>query len=115
MNQTKAGCRIWRGPELDGIQEPFQVLETTPRTQFASMTLGPGEVSGEFGNEHAGSDQWLIVLDGTGEVASSRGAEKIGKGDVVLIRAPEPHQFKATGASPLRTITFYGPVAYPDD
>ena len=104
--------RIWRGSELRERSDPFTVLETTQRTQFAFMTLQPGGESGEFGNEHGGSDQWLLVLEGEGEAVGESGTQKIAPGDLVLIPAPEEHQFKCTGSAPLKTITFYGPPSY---
>jgi mannose-6-phosphate isomerase-like protein (cupin superfamily) len=107
--------RFWRAGDLAAGEESFKVLATTAKTQFATMVLRPGETSGEFGNEHAQADQWLVVLEGDGEAVAESGNQKIGPGDVVLIPAPEKHQFKCTGASVLKTITFYGPVAYPDE
>jgi len=107
--------QIWRDKELRERNDSFKVLKTTERTQFAVMTLQPGEESGEFGNEHAGSDQWLLVLEGEGEATSESGTEKIQTGDLVLIPAPEKHQFKGAGSKPLKTITFYGPPAYERD
>jgi mannose-6-phosphate isomerase-like protein (cupin superfamily) len=105
--------RLWRGSELREAKDSFKVRETTEKTQFATMALKPGETSGEFGNEHGEADQWLIVLGGKGEAVGESGAEQIGPGDIVLVPAPEKHQFKCTGDEPLRTITFYGPPGYP--
>lgn len=79
------------------------------------MVLGPGQVSGEFGNDHSHADQWLVVIEGKGEVKSGDGVESVGPGDVVLIPAPEKHQIRGIGEGPMKSVTFYGPVAYPDD
>jgi mannose-6-phosphate isomerase-like protein (cupin superfamily) len=62
---------------------------------------------------HEESDQWLVVLTGHGEAISESGTQKISPGDVVLIPAPEKHQFKCTGDEILKMITFYGPPGYP--
>jgi mannose-6-phosphate isomerase-like protein (cupin superfamily) len=105
--------RTWKADDLREANQSFKVLHTTEKTQFATMTLAAGETSGEFGNEHADSDQWLVVLAGRGEAIGEPGKEEIGPGDVVLIPAPEKHQFRCTGPEPLRTLTFYGPPGYP--
>ena len=106
---------FWARDELQQSQDSFKVLATTEKSQFATMTLKPGDTSGEFGNEHAQADQWLVVLEGEGEAIAESGTQRIATGDVVLIPAPEKHQFKCTGAATLKTITFYGPVAYPEE
>ncbi|HWA82163.1 MAG TPA: cupin domain-containing protein [Fimbriimonadaceae bacterium] len=102
---------VWRSRDLLAKDEFFEVVKTTPRSQFATMVLQPGQVSGELGNEHPDSDQWLIVVEGSGELVTDAGVQPIGQGDVVLVPAPENHQFRAKDEV-LRTITFYGPPAY---
>lgn len=104
--------RIWSRAELEGVEEEFKILDTTERSQFGVMVLQPGDTSGEFGNEHADADQWLVVLSGEGEAVGESGTEKIVSGDVVVVPAPEKHQFRCTGREPLRTITFYAPPGY---
>jgi mannose-6-phosphate isomerase-like protein (cupin superfamily) len=103
---------LWRSEQLEKSEKAFEVLHTTEKSQFATMVLNPGETSGEFGNEHAESDQWLVVLSGHGEAKAESGTEKIGPGNVILIPAPEKHQFRCTGKEPLKAITFYGPPGY---
>jgi mannose-6-phosphate isomerase-like protein (cupin superfamily) len=104
--------RHWRASDLAQHAEKFEVLETTAKSQLATMCLDPSESSGEFGNEHAHADQWLVVIEGEGEAVGEDGARTIGPGDVVLVPAPEKHQFRCTGNRPLRAITFYGPPGY---
>lgn len=103
---------LWHRKDLENSDKTFEVRFTTEKSQFATMVLQPGETSGEFGNEHAEADQWLYVLSGSGEAIGESGTEKIGPGDLIVIPAPEKHQFKCTGDSPLKTITFYGPPGY---
>jgi mannose-6-phosphate isomerase-like protein (cupin superfamily) len=104
--------KVWTQADLNSANESFQVRHTTARSQFATMVLSPGETSGEFGNEHGGADQWLYVLSGVGEAKGESGVQSIGPGDLVLIPAPEKHQFRCTGDAELRTITFYAPPGY---
>ena len=90
----------------------FRIVATTDRVQTATMTLDPGEVSGAYGNEHAGSTQVLVVLEG--EVAGAIGERKVHlrEGESVIVRRGELHQFR--NDSPDRVITFnvYVPPAY---
>ena len=107
--------RVWKSQALKALTDSFSVLATTERTQFAVMVLQAGETSGEYGNEHADSDQWLLVLEGNGEVLTEEGKKDVATGDIVLVPAPEKHRFKCTGSSPLRTVSIYGPPAYDTD
>lgn len=104
--------KSWKAKDLQSKEVEFEVLAGTELSQFASMALKPGDTSGEFGNEHADSDQWLVVLEGSGEAKGESETTKISAGDIVLIPAPENHQIKNTGKSVLKTISFYAPVAY---
>lgn len=106
--------KVWKATELRASNESFEVRHTTSKSQFATMILNPGEASGEFGNEHDQADQWLVVLEGEGEVRGESGTQTIAAGDVVLVPAPEEHQFRCTGDQALRTITFYAPPGYPE-
>jgi len=104
--------RLWEGGDLAKKEVAFEVVASTDLSQFAVMALQSGETSGDFGNEHAGSDQWLIVLEGHGEAKGESETHKIGPGDVVLVPAPEKHQFRNTGKTILKTVSFYAPIAY---
>lgn len=56
----------------------------------------------------------MVVLSGHG-IGRGEGLEQeLSEGDVVLVPAGEKHQFQG-GEGGLKTITFYGPVAYPDE
>lgn len=87
----------------------FRVLQTTDDAQLAVMKLDEGQVSGEFGNEHPGSEQWLFVLEGDGQVKIGEHTSALAVGDLVLIPKGAPHQV----IGPNRTLSFYAPPAYP--
>jgi mannose-6-phosphate isomerase-like protein (cupin superfamily) len=99
----------------------FDVLLSTRSLQAAKMTLRPGAVSdSEPSNEHPHSEQWLFVIDGTGEVLigkrrSSLRRIKITRNSLLLIEKGELHQIQNTGRQSLSAITFYAPPAYDDD
>lgn len=106
--------RLWRQREILSKNDFFEVIETTGKTQFATMVLQKDQSSGDFGNDHPQADQWVVVLEGEGQAVWEDGSQAIGPGDVVLVAAPEKHQFKCTGGT-LKTITFYGPPGYPEE
>jgi mannose-6-phosphate isomerase-like protein (cupin superfamily) len=91
----------------------FKILETTRRSQTATMTLDPGESSSEKPNTHPESDQVLIVLQGnlTAEISGSRREMK--KGDAVTVPAGTPHKFTNGGSERAVTFSVYSPPAYP--
>lgn len=90
----------------------FEVLAATPRCQLASMVLQPGEVSGEYGNEHPESDQILYVVEGQATAIVNEKEVTLREDDAIVIEAGENHQIRAQGEGPLRTLNFYSPPAY---
>jgi mannose-6-phosphate isomerase-like protein (cupin superfamily) len=90
----------------------FKILETTRRSQTATMTLDPGESSSKRPNTHPESDQVLIVLEGklTAEISGKRSEMK--KGDAVTVPAGTPHKFTNAGGECAVTFSVYSPPAY---
>jgi mannose-6-phosphate isomerase-like protein (cupin superfamily) len=90
----------------------FKILETTRRSQTASMTLEPGESSSEKLNTHRQSDQVLIVLEGkvTAEISDKRA--EMQNGDAVTVLAGTPHKFTNAGSERAVTFSVYSPPAY---
>ncbi|GEP45611.1 cupin domain-containing protein [Brevifollis gellanilyticus] len=92
--------------------EDFHLLETTGRTQSATMTLKPGEASSDQLEVHPHSDQVLLVLEG--EVVAEVDGERqvMQKGDCITIPADVRHRFINEGHETVFTFTVYGPPAY---
>jgi mannose-6-phosphate isomerase-like protein (cupin superfamily) len=98
----------------------FDVIFATRQAQAAMMTLAPKGVSDEeISNEHPRSEQWLLVLAGTGTAiirsAGTQTAVTLKRGSLLTIEKGELHQIRNTGRQRLRTINFYVPPAYTKD
>lgn len=104
--------KVLRDTELSRRNAEFEVVVQTPRCQLALMVLQPGESSGEYGNEHAGSDQLMVVVEGQANVTVEGQEVQLKEDDVVLIAAGEKHQVRCAGHGVLRTLNFYSPPGY---
>lgn len=95
--------------------EEFHLLETTGRTQTASMRLGPGASTSDEPNIHPHSDQIVLVLEGEllAEVGDERSALR--KDECLVVPAGMPHRFSNEGQEVAFAFTVYGPPAYPTD
>ena len=109
---------IWEVPtsmktvNVHRARKGFKVLQTLKKSQSAVMTLRPGQWSGAMGNEHPGSEQTLLVLEG--EVVAEIGDERkvLRKGDVVIVPLKAPHRFGNESDSAAITFNVYAPPAY---
>lgn len=90
----------------------FARLAGTPRSQAATLVLGPGEATGGPDNTHDHSDQWLFVLSGRGRATVAGTDLDLAPGSLVLIEAGEPHRIANAGQEPLRTLSVYAPPAF---
>ncbi len=90
----------------------FSVVLGTDRAQAATMTLRPGQTTGDAENVHAGSDQWLFVVSGQGEATVAGGRVALTKHTLLVIQAGEPHEIRNTGDAPLETLNVYTPPEY---
>lgn len=90
----------------------FHLLETTLRSQAATMVIGPGESVGGPRNEHEKSDQWLYVLAGSGTAIVEGEPQHLRPGTLVLIEAGEHHEIVNDGAGTLETLNIYAPAEY---
>src|SRR5688500_16802089 len=96
-----------------GHRESFRVLAQSRAVQAAVMTLAPGEDTGEPENEHADSEQWLLVLSGPGRAKVGRRTVALKAGSLLVVEKGEIHQVKNPGRkAPLVTLNFYAPPAY---
>jgi mannose-6-phosphate isomerase-like protein (cupin superfamily) len=96
-----------------GKRDFFKVLADGFSSQVAIMTLKPGQSSSdEVTDEHPGSEQWLLVMSGSGRARVGDGRLSLKEGSLLLIEKEEAHQISNTGKKPLVTLNFYAPAAY---
>lgn len=90
----------------------FEVLSTTDRSQVAMMRLSAGQDTGEA-EDHPGSDQVLLVLEGevTGTIGDTEVVVKAGQ--FVVVPAGVKHQFRNEGKGEAVTFNVYAPAVYP--
>jgi mannose-6-phosphate isomerase-like protein (cupin superfamily) len=97
---------------MQKVDHGFKVLENGAAVQTAVMYLEPGEESGPLGNEHAGSEQVLLVFEGAVEAEVGDTKFQMMAGDSTIVPKDAPHRF--TNRAQERAITFnvYTPKAY---
>jgi len=89
-----------------------QVLFTGPKSQLVVMNIPPGA---DIGAEtHKYTEQTLFFLSGTGEGELNGKKFLIGPGSVVVVTAGTEHNFRNTGATPLKIYTVYAPQNHID-
>jgi len=95
--------------------DEFHLLETTGRTQTASLRLGSGASTSDEPNVHPHSDQIVLVLEG--ELRAEVGDEQtlLRKDQCIIVPAGMPHRFSNEGQEVAFAFTVYGPPAYPTD
>ncbi len=94
------------------LGEGFRIAFQARDVQLAEMVIAPGEGEGGPDNRHAGADQWLYVISGTGRAKVERRYCALKAGTLLLIERGERHQIRNTGRSLLRTLNIYHPPAY---
>ncbi len=104
--------KLIRQVDVEKLNEMFVLLAGTDRSQIACMVLQQDEESGEYGSEHADSDQVLFVLQGSGWGSVEGREYHLAELDTVLIEAGEKHQFRGASNVPFRTLNVYAPKAY---
>lgn len=93
-------------------EKDFDVVLKTKRSEAATMVLKPGESTGGPQNRHAGSDQWMYVLEGEGEIIISGRHYELRPQRLILIEANEPHEVRNLGQGDLKTLNIYAPPEY---
>lgn len=97
------------------LKSGFEVAATVGDVQAAQMVLAPGSCTGGPRNRHAGADQWLYVVSGTGLAVIDEQQHPLSPGTLLVIQRGETHEIRATGEQPLSTVNFYSPAAYDDN
>jgi len=88
----------------------FRVLQETPRSQTAVMTVAPGADAGP--PEVHDADQIVFVVEGEALVRLGDDAHTAGPGALVMIPAGTRHHVRNAGLTPLFFVTVYAPPAY---
>src|SRR5579872_3858466 len=90
----------------------FAILETHDGAQTALMTLGHGEESGPFGNEHATSTQVLVVIRGSLDARIEDRHLQLHPGDSVIVARDAQHQFIGSSTQEAIAVCVYVPPFY---
>ena len=90
----------------------FNVVLGNDCSQAAQMVIAPGESEGNSENRHAGADQWLFVLSGSGVATINRKRYSLRPTTLLLIERGDKHEIRNTGRQPLKTLNFYVSPAY---
>ena len=88
----------------------FRVLQRTPRSQAAVMTIAPGGDAGPE-EEHSG-DQIIYIVDGRALVRVEGKKYHAGPGTLLTIPARTRHYVKNPGDTPVFFLTVYAPPVY---
>ena len=97
---------------LQSVPRGFAVLENGAAVQSAVMYIEPGEESGVFGNEHAGSEQVLLVFEGALEAEIGDATFHMMAGDSAIVPRDTPHRFVNRSQDRAVTFNVYAPKAY---
>ena len=76
------------------------------------MALPPGRSTGGPDNRHRDSDQWVLVLSGSGTAVVEGAEHELSPGTLLLIEAGEAHELRAGRDAPLATLSVYAPPEY---
>jgi mannose-6-phosphate isomerase-like protein (cupin superfamily) len=95
--------------------EDFRILQTTERTQTATITLKTGETTSDGFNAHPHSDQTVVVLEGEflAEVGNER--RTLRSGESLIIPAGTKHRLRNDQKATAFAFTLYAPPAYETD
>lgn len=74
------------------------------------MVIPAGAKEGGPENRHPDSDQWLLVLEGTGVAHVEGRSIELRQGSLLCVEAGERHQIDATER--LVTVNIYAPPQY---
>jgi len=98
-----------------GSSESFHLIQTTGRTQTASISLQSGEATSDEMNSHPHSDQTVVLLDG--ELVAEVGGERtvLRSGESLIIPAGVKHRLRNEAKSTAFAFTVYAPPAYQTD
>ena len=88
----------------------FRVLQRTPRSQTAVMTIAPGQDAGP--EETHDGDQIIYIVEGDAIVRVAGQEHRAGPGSLLTIPAHTRHYVSNPGKVPLFFLTVYAPPVY---
>ena len=89
-----------------------RVLYTGHHLQLVAMSLNPGESIGD--EVHHDRDQFFRIEKGHGVITIDGVSHHVKDDDAVIVPQGARHNVKATGATPLKLYTLYGPPEHED-
>ena len=89
-----------------------RVLYTGQHIQLVLMTLQAGEEIGE--EVHEDRDQFFRIEKGHGLITIDGVSHHVKDDDAVIVPQGARHNVKATGSTPLKLYTLYGPPEHED-
>jgi mannose-6-phosphate isomerase-like protein (cupin superfamily) len=84
---------------------------TGEHSQVVVMTIPPGGEIGEEVHDHV--DQVLVFVQGDGEAIIAGETSPVRVNSLAFVPAGTRHNFRSTGAIPLRLFTVYAPPEHP--
>jgi len=102
---------VAKAVQVDGASD-FRVVAGSQRSQAAEMALPPGESTGGPDNRHDSSDQWVLVLSGSGTAIVEGTEYELSPGTLLLIEAGEGHELRSAPEERLATLNIYAPPEY---
>ena len=86
-------------------------LVTGSLSQLVVMSIEPGSEIGEEVHEEV--DQTLVFVEGEGAAILDGETSAVGPNALVFVPAGTRHNFRNTGAQPLKLYTIYAPPEHP--
>jgi mannose-6-phosphate isomerase-like protein (cupin superfamily) len=96
-------------------ESDFHILETTGRTQTATMRLKTGGQTSDQLEAHPHSDQTVVVLEGEFVAEVDGESTTLRQGQSLIVPAGVKHRFRNEGKQAAFAFTVYAPPAYQTD
>ena len=93
-------------------KEELHILETTSRSQTATMTIRPGDASSADLESHPNSDQTVVVLEGELVAEVDGESEILRPGESLIIPAGKIHRLYNDAAENAVAFTVFAPPAF---
>ena len=101
LEKSRKFVPVMEGAKGVQKQVPISKEDGTPAYSFRVFTIEPG---GHTPLHTHGFEHLNYIIEGKGAVVSAEGEKAVGKGDFVLVKPGERHQYKNTSQQPLVLI-----------